>query len=67
MLPVFRVETSGLFNSETRAFRVNLFQLLYSTFGRLEEFIVEIFGVKPSEYMTSVGAFYRRLFIRLHK
>ena len=46
---------------------MNLFQLLYSTFGRLEEFIVEIFGVKPSEYMTSVGAFCRRLFIRLHK
>ena len=46
---------------------MNLFQLLSSTFGRLEEFLVETFEVKPSEYMTSVGAFYRRLFIKLHR
>ena len=37
------------FNSETSSFRVNLFQLLYSTVGRLEELIVETLRVKPSE------------------
>ena len=29
---------------------MNLIQLLYSIFGWLEEFIVENFGVKPSEW-----------------
>ena len=47
-LPVFKVETSGRFNSEASAFRVNLFQLFYGTVGRLEEFIVETLRVKPS-------------------
>ena len=41
----FIVETSGWFNSENSAFRVNLFQLLLSTAGRLEEFIVDTFRV----------------------
>ena len=78
VLPVFRVETLGWFtcNSETSAFRVSLCQLLYSTVGRLEEFIVETFRVKPSSDFsrldfrrtaagkvepTSVSAFHRRL------
>ena len=49
VLPVVRVETSCRFNGEASAFRVNLFQLLYSAVGRLEGFIVEAFRVKPSE------------------
>ena len=48
MLPVFRVKTSGWFNSETSAFRVNLFQLLYSTVGRLEEFKVETYPIEQN-------------------
>ena len=38
-----------LINSETSAFRVNLFQLLYCPVGRLEELIVENLRVKPSD------------------
>ena len=53
VLPGFRVVTS--------AFRVNLFQLLYSTVGRMEEFIVEAFRVKPSERLQLV-LFIGRLF-----
>ena len=51
VLPVVtsRVETSCWFNGEASAFRVNLFQLLYSAVGRLQGFIVEAFRVKPSE------------------
>ena len=45
------------YHYETSAFRVKLFQLLYSIVGRLEEFIVETFRVKPSEWL------YWRLFI----
>ena len=56
---------------------MSLCQLLYSTVGRLEEFIVETFRVKPSSDSvvgsisaeqrlviepTSVSAFHRRLF-----
>ena len=47
VLPVVRVETSCWFNGE--AFRVNLFQLIYSAVGQLQGFIVEAFGVKPYE------------------
>ena len=54
VLPVVRVETSCWFNGEVSAFRVNLFQLLYSAVGRLEGFIVEAFRVKPSEWLQSV-------------
>ena len=38
-----------LINGKASAFRINLFQLLYSAVGRLEGFIVEAFRVKPSE------------------
>ena len=48
------METSGWFNSETSAFRENLFQLLYSNVGWLEKFIVETFRVKPSEWLQLV-------------
>ena len=56
VLPVVnaRVETSCWFNGEASAFRVNLFQLLYSAVGRLEGFIMDAFGVKPSEWLQSV-------------
>ena len=54
VLPVVRVETSWWFNGEASAFRVNLFQLLYSAVGRLEAFIVEAFRAKPSEWLPSL-------------
>ena len=54
VLPVFTVETSGWLNSETSTLGVNLFQLLSSTVGRLEELIVETFRVKPSEWLQLV-------------
>ena len=54
VLPILTVETSGWLNSETSAFRVNLFKLLSSTVGRLEEYISETFRVKPFDWLQLV-------------
>ena len=54
VVPVFRVETSCWFNGEASAFRVNLFQLLYSAVSRLEGLIVVAFNVKSSKWLQSV-------------